>query len=77
MERMKKRGADMDRFKEAVRLLAKGERLPRRYRDHPLKGEYEGCRDCHLKHDWVLIYAFVGEDELRLVRTGSHADLFE
>jgi len=35
-----------------------------------------GARDCHIEPDWVLIYAIVG-DELRLLRTGNHADLFK
>jgi mRNA interferase YafQ len=41
-----------------------------------LRGNYAGARDCHVEPDWVLIYANVGE-ELRLLRTGTHADLFK
>jgi addiction module RelE/StbE family toxin len=32
-------------------------------------------RECHIQADWLLIYR-VEADELRLVRTGSHAELF-
>jgi mRNA interferase YafQ len=50
--------------------------LPPSNRAHPLKGEWKGYWDCHVAPDWVLIYKLT-EDELRLARTGTHADLFE
>jgi mRNA interferase YafQ len=45
------------------------------YRDHPLRGDWKGYRDLHIEPDWLLIYQVSG-DELRLARTGTHADLF-
>jgi mRNA interferase YafQ len=44
--------------------------------DHPLKGPWQSYRGCHVQGDWVLIYQDKGH-EIVLVRTGSHADLFE
>jgi mRNA interferase YafQ len=58
-----------------LELLIAGEELAASYKDHPLKGDWSGCRDAHIEPDWLLIYRVVG-DELHLVRTGSHADLF-
>jgi len=29
--------------------------LPAEYKDHPLKGNWLDCRDCHVRGDWVLI----------------------
>jgi mRNA interferase YafQ len=48
---------------------------PPRYKDHPLGGEWKHFRDCHIEPDWLLIYKIDGED-LYLVRTGTHSDLF-
>lgn len=62
-------------FAELVRMLASGEPLPASYRDHPLKGPWRGYRDCHLRSDVVLIYER-GEKTIRLVRIGSHNELF-
>ncbi len=45
------------------------------YRDHPLRGDYVGYRECHLEPDWLLIYRIEGE-YLVLARTGRHNDLF-
>ena len=52
-------------------------RFKRQYQDHPLHGDYEGHRDCHIEPDWVLIY-FKTESNLVLTlsRTGSHGDVF-
>ena len=57
-------------------LLVNDEKLPERLRDHALTGEWRGFRDCHLKPDLVLIYAKVGNTDLKLVRLGSHSELF-
>ena len=57
--------------------LADGETLPEKYCDHPLSGDYSGCRECHILPDWLLIYRI--EKELlilALTRTGTHSDLF-
>ena len=58
-------------------MLADGETLPAKYRDHTLTGNYSGFRECHITPDWLLIYE-VRESELILVlsRTGTHSDLF-
>ncbi|MGZ3951086.1 MAG: type II toxin-antitoxin system YafQ family toxin [Flavisolibacter sp.] len=32
--------------------------------------------DCHISSNWGLIYA-VGGEGLRLIRTGTHSDLFK
>ena len=76
VKRAKKRGKDMEKLKTALSLLIEGEPLPERYRDHPLKGEWTGFRDLHIEPDWLLLYAIEG-NELRLARTGTHADLFD
>jgi mRNA interferase YafQ len=74
-KRMEKRGSDMKKLRLVIQKLANTEELEARYRDHPLLGKYAGARDCHIAPDWILIYAVV-ENELRLIRTGAHSDLF-
>lgn len=60
---------------EAVTILAKDEPLPRRYFDHPLGGEWNDHRDCHIRPDLVLIYRKPDDSTLELVRLGSHSEL--
>lgn len=76
-KRIKKRGYDVTKLAEVVDLLASGQELPAKYKDHPLIGDYEGCRECHITPDWLLVYEVI-EDELLLylTRTGTHSDFF-
>lgn len=73
----KKRHYDMSLLKVVVDMLADGETLPEKYRDHQLMGDYAGYRECHILPDWLLVYKIV-DDKLTLVlaRTGTHSDLF-
>lgn len=70
-----KRGRDLKKLKEVIELLVAGEPLPAKCRDHPLTGNWNGWRDCHLEPDWLLIYQ-ISPEELVLGRTGTHSDLF-
>ena len=71
---------DMNVLKEAMMLLiANDAPLPAEWRDHKLKGQYEGSRECHVKGDLLLVYR-VSEDDyedlITFVRTGTHSELF-
>lgn len=76
VNRMRKRGKDLEKLQEIVRLLAEGAPLSANHRDHPLIGPWQSSRDCHIEADWILIYT-ADKDPLRLERTGSHSDLFK
>ena len=60
---------------EVIRLLASDMALPERNRDHALSGTWTGFRECHVRPDLLLIYE-KAEGVLRLVRLGSHSELF-
>ncbi len=70
-----KRGKDMAKLRELVLLLAEEKPLSPRYKDHPLRGGWQHHRDSHIEPDWLLLYKIDGND-LYLVRTGTHTDLF-
>jgi mRNA interferase YafQ len=75
IKRINKRGKDLSKLKEVTRIIANGEGLEDRHRDHALSGNWAGSRDCHIEPDWILIYR-VDAESLFLERTGSHSDLF-
>jgi len=75
-KRMQKRGYIMERLIGIIRFLAEGKKLEERHRDHALRGNYEGHRECHIEPDWLLIYTAT-EEELGLARTGTHSNLFK
>ena len=69
-----KRGK-MAKLRVAILLLIEESPLPPQYRDHPLGGDWKHLRECHIEPDWLLVYKIDGDD-LHLVRTGTHSDLF-
>ena len=72
-----KRGLKISLLENIVSLLAQGESLPDKNKDHALSGDWSGHRECHIQPDWLLVYR-VEENVLvlTLARTGTHADLF-
>lgn len=77
LKRIQKRGYDISLLINVLKLLAAGKSLPVKYKDHNLNGAYEGCRECHITPDWLLIYE-ISEKKLflYLTQTGTHSDLF-
>lgn len=75
VKKQTKRGKDINTMIHVINILLSGEILPSVYKDHALTGNWKKCRDCHIEPDWVMIDRVIG-DELRLERTGTHADLF-
>ncbi len=73
-----KRNLNISLLKEVVTLLSMGEKLPEKYRDHALTGNWVGHRECHISPDWLLIYRIENDIlVLTLSRTGSHSDLLD
>ena len=77
-ERAKKRGRSMTELEDVIDKLSRDEPLEIKHRDHKLEGgKYEGCRECHINPDWLLIYKKeAGKMVLALRRTRTHSDLF-
>ncbi|WP_298607344.1 type II toxin-antitoxin system YafQ family toxin [uncultured Thiothrix sp.] len=63
------------RFVEYVYLLSQEKILPAEYLDHTLTGEWEDFREFHISGDVLVIYRVEGE-LVKLVRIGSHSQLF-
>lgn len=75
-KRLKKAGKDVGKLREIIEEIAIGENLDEKFRDHALTGNYRQTRECHIEPDWLLIYKRT-KDDLILIRTGSHSELFE
>ena len=74
-----RRGCDPNALQTVVIYLLNEQPLPEKYSDHALisSRNYKGMRECHIEPDWLLVYQIVHEALiLRLIRTGSHSDLF-
>ncbi len=74
-----KSGFNERELKKVIELLCNQEKLPKKYRDHELVNSrnYKNMRELHIEPDWLLVYQIQkSEIILRLVRTGTHSDLF-
>ncbi|MCI8614038.1 MAG: type II toxin-antitoxin system YafQ family toxin [Lachnospiraceae bacterium] len=72
----KKRNYDINLLNTIIDTLRIPAALPPKNKDHVLRGNYVGRRECHISPDWLLIYR-IDKDEIYLDRTGTHADLFD
>ncbi|MDP3902170.1 MAG: type II toxin-antitoxin system YafQ family toxin [bacterium] len=76
IQRLKQRGKNIEKLISMISIIEQGKRLPSSLRPHKLKGEYDGCWECHIESDWLLVWESY-RDYILLIRTGNHADLFE
>ena len=72
-----KRGLNPELMSNALRSLAETGTVPYELLPHSLHGNYEGCMECHLQPDWLLVWEkHDNELYVMMVTTGSHSDIF-
>ena len=77
LELIKRRNLPKVELDVVVEMLANEQPLPSKYRDHALRGNFAGYRECHIRPDWLLLYKKEKATlTLILTRTGTHSDLF-
>lgn len=75
---MVKRGLDIEEMRTVLNYLHNDGQVPASYLPHVLKGNFAGIWECHINPDWLLMYDITDSVQLiRLVRTGTHSDLFK
>jgi len=74
---MKKRGMDIDKLGEVMKMIINEQPLPPERNNHPLHGKWREAFGCHIQGDWVLIYEIDHAiSTVTFHRTGSHSDLY-
>lgn len=81
-EKLKKSGSkNMQKLHVVMESLIDGYVLDSSYCDHPLHGEWQDFRDCHVEGDWVLIYKIDkcqnGDEIVTFCATDNHSNLFD
>jgi mRNA interferase YafQ len=72
----RRRGKHIAKLEALIEALARGIRLAPKHRRHRLRGEMQGIWECHIEPDWLLLWDETDE-AIILIRTGTHADLFD
>ena len=76
---LKKQPDKIQKILAVVKLLEKGgvSQIPKKMKLHMLIGQYQGCLECHIEGDLLLIWQ---QDDQEMVivleRLGSHSELF-
>ena len=77
---------DLKKYKHATDLLEELEKVlkelqrngvvSKEHNTHPLIGNYKDCMECHVKSDFLLIWFDKTKPVIKLLRLGSHSELY-
>ena len=76
LKRYKHKREVLDKLESILSLLASGEPIPEINRPHILTGNYKGYMECHVESDTLLIWWDKEAGIIKLVRFGTHSELF-
>ena len=77
LKKYKHKQALLAELEKVLRVLQQNGAVPTEYRPHALFGNYSGCMECHVLNDFLLIWIDKYEPIIKLVRLGSHSELFK
>ena len=76
LKRYKHKATLIDKLEEILSLLVNGLPVPEENRPHMLTGNYKGYMECHVESDTLLIWWDKEAGTIKLIRFGSHSELF-
>lgn len=72
-----KHSADLlEELKEVLRQLQEEGKVSEIYLPHPLLGDYKDSMECHVLDDFLLIWIDKTKPVIKLLRLGSHSELY-
>jgi mRNA interferase YafQ len=77
LKRIQNNPVKIKHLKEVLELLEQDGALPERFKPHKLTGDYTGFMECHVENDLLLIWLDPEENIIKLVRLGTHSELFK
>lgn len=76
LKRYKHKTEVINELETILKILAQGSPVPEENRPHLLTGNYKGYMECHVENDTLLIWWDNDTDIVKLVRFGTHSELF-
>ena len=76
LKRYKNRSKVIEKLEFILGLLQNELPIPEENKPHPLTGNYRGHMECHVENDTLLIWWDQESDIIKLVRFGTHSELF-
>ena len=76
LKRYKNRPKVIEKLEFILGLLQNELPIPEGNKPHTLTGNYRGHLECHVENDTLLIWWDKESDIIKLVRFGTHSELF-
>ena len=76
LKRIQNKPSKIKYLKEVLQILESAGSLPEKYKPHRLIGDYAGFMECHVESDLLLLWVDPQQNIIKLVRLGSHSELF-
>ena len=77
LKKYQNRADKLANLSTVLKLLRETGTVTRKYKPHMHAGEYDGFMECHVENDLLLIWLDGTEKLIKLVRLGSHSELFK
>lgn len=77
LKRIKHMPAKLQALKDVLNQLEQQGKVDRSLNPHMLSSEFSGCMECHILNDFLLIWLDKEAQTIKLIRTGSHSELFK
>lgn len=75
-KRFRNQPKKMEKVARILQMLRDEIPIPEIYNPHFLTGNYKGCMECHVEGDFLLIWIDEDENQIGVLRLGSHSELF-
>ncbi len=76
LKRIQNNPRKIEHLKTVLTFLQQTGIIPEKYNPHKLTGDYSGFMECHVENDLLLIWLDEENNTIKLVRLGSHSELF-
>ena len=77
LKRFQHQPAKVEALRSVLNQLIRSGSVDASYKPHMLSGEYAGCMECHIQNDFLLIWLDAACNTIKLIRMGSHSELFK
>lgn len=77
LKRYQNKPEQIAHLKRVLEILQESGIVPKEYKPHMLIGEYKGHMECHIENDTLLIWLDEADNLIKLIRFGSHSELFK
>ena len=77
LKRYRNQPERINALKSVLRQLRDTGKVDASLKPHMLTGDFRDCMECHIQNDFLLIWIDEARQQIKLVRLGSHAELFK